>query len=194
MLIIVWLAANVWYFGRFAAETDLIKQTHEKHSYSRLNVLEMEIRQKWFIFPQELQIMRQWTFIELPSIPCNNYHDQIQKLNYFSYYTFMSNTWFWLAERHLIKINIVCWIMKPRDGTWQWVILLDDGWYAKKYRPRRIYARKVYNRFRLTSNEASPRSTLVFSGWQFRMLPSRAVNTYIIIPCLLWIAKVLFSP
>ena len=29
---------------------------------------------------------------------------------------------------------------------------------------------------------ASPRSTLVFSGWQFPMLPSRAVNIYIMMP------------
>ena len=51
-------------------------------------------------------------------------------------YTFMLNSWFWLAERHLIKINTTCWIMKltlTRDGTWQWVILLDNGWYFKKY-------------------------------------------------------------
>ena len=33
------------------------------------------------------------------------------------------------------------------DGTWQRVILLDDGWYSKNYRLRRIYARTVHHRF-----------------------------------------------
>ena len=42
-----------------------------------------------------------------------------------------------------------------RDGTWKRVILLDDRWF--KYRLRRKDAR---------------------SGWQFPMLPSRAVNNY----------------
>ena len=39
------------------------------------------------------------------------------------------------------------------------------------------------------SASASPRSTLVFSGWQFPMLPSRAVNIYI----MLSFAQILFS-
>ena len=31
------------------------------------------------------------------------------------------------------------------DRTWQRVILLDDGWYSKKYRLRIIYARTVHH-------------------------------------------------
>ena len=34
-----------------------------------------------------------------------------------------------------------------RDGTWQGVILLVDGWYSKKHRLCRIYARTVHYRF-----------------------------------------------
>ena len=40
-----------------------------------------------------------------------------------------------------------------RDGTWQPVILLDDRWYSKNYRLRRIYARTVHHRFWLASYE-----------------------------------------
>ena len=40
-----------------------------------------------------------------------------------------------------------------RDGTWQRVILLDYGWYSKKYRLRRIYAHTVHHRFWLASYE-----------------------------------------
>ena len=73
--------------------------------------------------------------------------------------SFILNSWFWLPEEHLIKINITRWIMKPRnhaltrDGTWQREILLNDGWCSKKYRLRRIYARTVHHRFLLASYE-----------------------------------------
>ena len=53
------------------------------------------------------------------------------------------NGWFWLAERHLIKINITRSIMK----AWQLVILLDNGWYTKKYWLCWIYAHPVHHRF-----------------------------------------------
>ena len=39
------------------------------------------------------------------------------------------------------------------NGTWQRKVLLDDGWYSKKYRLRKIYARTVHHRFWLASYE-----------------------------------------
>ena len=39
------------------------------------------------------------------------------------------------------------------DRTWKRVISLDDGWYSKKNRLRRIYARTVHHRFWLASYE-----------------------------------------
>ena len=33
------------------------------------------------------------------------------------------------------------------DRTWQRVILLDNGWYSKKYQLRRIYSRMIHHRF-----------------------------------------------
>ena len=55
---------------------------------------------------------------------------------------------------------------------------LGNGWY---WRLRRIYA----HRFWLVSNErlnlqSTPQSTLVFSGWKFLILPSRAVKCLLI--------------
>ena len=52
----------------------------------------------------------------------------------------------WLREIWSKSISPV-----SRDGTFQWVILLDDGWYSKKYRLRRIYARTVNHSFWLAS-------------------------------------------
>ena len=61
---------------------------------------------------------------------------------------FYENSCFWLTEKHLIKINITSWIIKPhvrRDGIWQRVISLDDGWYSKKYRLRKRRGCKSYS-------------------------------------------------
>ena len=136
-----------------------------------------------------------------------------------------------MTERHLIKINITRWIMKPRPNTWWDLATCVNAW-------RRVILKKISTAqnlcaygsqwiltgviwpFEFTENEtknsnihhtwinclkptmyliniqyniiiidcmgnchpskkistsASPRSTLVFSGWEFPMLPSHAV-------------------
>ena len=65
-------------------------------------------------------------------------------------------SWFSLAKRYLIKINVTSWIMKPRPNTW-WILATGDiAWRREmfqKYRLRRIYASTVHHRFWLESYE-----------------------------------------
>ena len=46
-----------------------------------------------------------------------------------------------------------CFTERSTDGTWQRVILLDDGRYSKNFRRRKIYARTVHRIFWLASYE-----------------------------------------
>ena len=45
------------------------------------------------------------------------------------YYTFIYQiVCFWLAERHMIKINITRWITKPRPNKWWNLATADIAW------------------------------------------------------------------
>ena len=108
------------------------------------------------------------------------YNIHYNRMHIFIYHTFMKNSLFWLAERHLIKINNTRGLMKPRPNAWWNVATGDIAWRRVIFQNLKIIDCAEFMRVRFTIDSDWRR----MSVWIYWV---RNINTNIHLTWITWI-------